>query len=80
MPLKKFITFTTAGCLLWNVILIYLGWYLGKNWTQVAGISRYLIVGAVAAVTIVVVVYLVRRRKKMQQQKMVNDGKGQISA
>ena len=70
MPLKKFIAFTTLGCLLWNVILIYLGWYLGKNWTQVAGVTRYLIVAAVASVVIVIVVYLViRRRKKKQERK-----------
>ena len=68
MKLSKFIVFTTAGCLMWNGILIYLGWYLGKNWTQVAGITRYLIVAAVAAVVIVVVVYLVIRRRKKQQE------------
>jgi membrane protein DedA with SNARE-associated domain len=67
MPLKKYIAFTTAGCLLWNVILIYLGWYLGKNWTQVAGISRYLIIAAVAAIVIIVVVYLVKRRQTKKQ-------------
>lgn len=67
MPLKKFIAFTTAGCLLWNVILIYLGWYLGKNWTQVAGISRYLIIAAVAAIVIIVVVYIVKRRQTKKQ-------------
>ena len=69
MKLSKFIAFTTAGCLLWNVILIYLGWYLGKNWTQVAGVSHYLIIAAVAAIVIVIVVYLVRRRRKKQALK-----------
>jgi membrane protein DedA with SNARE-associated domain len=68
MKLSKFIVFTTAGCLLWNGILIYLGWYLGKNWTQVAGITRYLIVAAVVVVVMVVVVYLVIRRCKKQQE------------
>ena len=69
MPLTKFIVYTTAGCLLWNSILIYLGWFLGKNWTEVAGISRYLIIAAVAAIVIVVALYLVRRHKKIQEQK-----------
>ncbi len=63
MPLKKFIAFTTAGCLVWNAILIYLGWYLGKNWPEVAGVSRYLILGSVSAVLVVVAVYLVRRKR-----------------
>ena len=70
MKLSKFIAFTTAGCLLWNGILIYLGWYLGKNWTQVAGITRYLIIAAMVVITIVVVVYLeYKRRKKKQERK-----------
>ena len=69
MKLTKFIAFTTAGCLLWNVILVYLGWYLGKNWTQVAGVSHYLIIAAVAAIVIIIVVYLVKRRRKKQALK-----------
>jgi membrane protein DedA with SNARE-associated domain len=69
MPLKKFLAFTTAGCLLWNIILVYLGWYLGKNWTAVAGISRYLIVVSVAAAPVIIVVYLIVRKRKMAEQK-----------
>ncbi len=64
MKLSKFIAFTVAGCFLWNVILVYLGWYLGENWTQVAGVSHYLIIAAVAAIVIIIIVYLFRRRQK----------------
>lgn len=63
MPLKKFVAFTALGCLVWNVVLIYLGWYLGKNWTQVASVTRYLIVAAAVAIVVAVVVYLVYRRR-----------------
>jgi membrane protein DedA with SNARE-associated domain len=76
MKLSKFIGFTFAGCFLWNVLLIYLGWYLGKNWTQVAGVSHYLIV-AVAAIAIIIVVYIVKKRpvkkqtlKNLQEEKL----------
>ncbi len=69
MKLTKFISFTIAGCLLWNVILVYLGWYLGKNWTQVAGVSHYLIVAAVATILIVIVLYLFMRSRKKQAAK-----------
>ncbi len=75
MPLAKFIAYTTAGCLLWNVVLIYLGWFLGKNWAEVAGISRYLIIAAVVAIVIVVIVYLVKRRHKKAQAPKTNDKK-----
>jgi len=63
MPLKKFIALTTAGCLLWNAVLVYLGLYLGENWTLVAGVSRYLILAAVAAAAIGIAVYLIVRHK-----------------
>jgi membrane protein DedA with SNARE-associated domain len=64
MPLKKFAAYTAAGCLLWNLVLVYFGWYLGKNWTQVAGVSRYLIVAAVIAVGVAIAVYVVSVRRK----------------
>jgi len=76
MPLSKFIVYTTAGCLLWNAILVYLGWFLGKNWAEVAGISRYLIIAAVVAIVVIVVVYLaIRRRKKGANQKLKKEKK-----
>ena len=68
MKMPKFLAFTTAGCLLWNVILIYLGWYLGKNWTQVAGVSHYLIIAAVAAI-LIILIYLIIRIRKTQKLK-----------
>jgi len=69
MPIKKFLAFTTAGCLVWNVVLVYLGWYLGNNWEAVAGVSRYLILAAVAVAVITSVVYVLVRRKNIRKQK-----------
>ena len=63
MKLPKFIAFTTAGCIVWNVVLIYVGWYLGRNWAEVAGVSRYLILASVVGVSALVVFFLIRRRK-----------------
>ena len=68
MPLKAFIAFTAAGCFLWNVVLIYLGWFLGKNWTEVAGVSRYLIIVAVVVVAIIVTFFILKRRKDEKRQ------------
>jgi membrane protein DedA with SNARE-associated domain len=70
MPLKKFVTFTTAGCLLWNAALIYLGLYLGGNWRLVAGVSRYLLLAAVAVAIIAIAVYLVKSRRKKEEPQM----------
>ena len=68
MPLAKFLVFTTAGCLLWNTLLIYVGYYLGANWTEVAGFSHYIIIAVIAALAVLIVVYLVMRRKKRKRQ------------
>jgi membrane protein DedA with SNARE-associated domain len=70
MPLTKFAAYTAAGCLIWNTILIYVGYYLGIKWREVAELSHYLIIGAVALLLAVCIAYLVlrrNRRKKAQQ-------------
>jgi membrane protein DedA with SNARE-associated domain len=65
-----------AGCLLWNSILIYVGYYLGSNWTEVAGISHYIIIAVIAAFVTLVVVYLVmRRRRRKARNQVQNSGK-----
>ena len=72
MPVAKFLVFTLAGCLLWNSVLVYVGYYLGSNWTEVAGISHYVIIAVFVTLVALVVVYLVvrsRRRKTRAQGK-----------
>ncbi len=68
MPMKKFIAYTTAGCLLWNVILIFLGWFLGKNWRIVAGTSRYIMVVSLVVAVVVIIAYFLVRRRNMHKQ------------
>jgi membrane protein DedA with SNARE-associated domain len=67
MPLPKFAAFTTAGCLLWNGVLIYVGYYLGSNWREVAAVSQYIIVGVIATFAVLIAVYLVVRRRKREK-------------
>ncbi len=64
MPLAKFIAYTTAGCLMWNALLIYVGVFLGERWREVAAVSHYLIIGAVAAMLVIVVFWVIRRKKR----------------
>jgi membrane protein DedA with SNARE-associated domain len=68
MPLAKFLVYTTAGCLLWNTLLIYVGYYLGTNWTEVAGISHFILIAVIAVFAAIIVVYLVMRRRKRKRQ------------
>ncbi len=67
MPLTKFLALTAAGCILWNCVLIYVGYYLGTNWTAVAGVSHYLLLAVVATLAVVFTVYLTYRRRKRNQ-------------
>lgn len=78
MPLAKFVSFTAVGCLLWNTVLIYVGWFLGTNWTEVAGVLRYLILVAVVAVVLAVVVYLIERKRRSANNKKPIKSKGNL--
>src|SRR3990170_5336103 len=66
MSLSKFLLFTTTGCLLWNALLIYIGVFLGERWREVAGISHYLIIGALTTVILTVAVFLILRRRRIR--------------
>jgi membrane protein DedA with SNARE-associated domain len=67
MPLSKFVAYTTAGCLVWDIVLIYLGMYVGVSWREVAGVAHYLIIATAVAFIIVLAVFLIRRRKNLKQ-------------
>jgi membrane protein DedA with SNARE-associated domain len=70
MSLPKFLLYTLAGCVIWNILLIYVGYYLGINWKAVADVSHYLIIVTVVALVLATVAYLImrRNRKKKAQQ------------
>ncbi len=73
MPLAKFLGYTVAGCILWNSLLLYVGYYLGSKWDEVAGFSHYIVIAVAAIVVVLFILYLVRRRrirKKAQQANM----------
>jgi len=68
MPLSKFIAYTTAGCLIWNTVLVSVGVYVGANWREVTGVVHYLII-IVAIVTILIAaLWLARRRKNSNDE------------
>jgi membrane protein DedA with SNARE-associated domain len=67
MPLAKFLAYTVTGCIIWNSLLIYVGYYLGSKWEEVAGVSHYLIIAVAATLIAVFAVYLVKRRKRIKK-------------
>jgi membrane protein DedA with SNARE-associated domain len=42
MSRLKFGLYTIAGCLPWNIVLIYLGWWLGSSWNTVVEVFRFI--------------------------------------
>jgi membrane protein DedA with SNARE-associated domain len=73
MPLVKFTIYTTAGCLIWNGLLIYVGYWLGSRWTQVANVSHNLIIATVAVLVIGFVVFMVWRHRRADQTRVKRD-------
>jgi membrane protein DedA with SNARE-associated domain len=68
MPIVKFLAYTTVGCVVWNGLLIYVGYYLGANWTEVAGVSHYVLIGVVVAFAGSVLAYFVYRRRRRKSK------------
>jgi membrane protein DedA with SNARE-associated domain len=56
----RFALCTLAGCLPWNIILVYLGWYLGSLWATVLEAFRYVNIVAYALL-VLLVVWIVRK-------------------
>lgn len=68
MPLSKFVAYTVAGCVLWNSILLYVGFYLGSRWQEVANVSHYLVIAVAAIAVALFVAFLIWRRKNKRAQ------------
>lgn len=67
MSRSKFAIYTLAGCLPWNLVLVYLGWSLGSSWELVVADFRYvnLVVYALLIVLVIWVSWrLVLRRER----------------
>ncbi len=61
MPLVTFVTLTAMGSLLWNLLLVGAGFWLGDRWGQTAAVSRWANI-AVAVAAVVAVAWWIRGR------------------
>jgi membrane protein DedA with SNARE-associated domain len=69
MDFKKFVFYSFIGSVPWNIMLTYVGFWLGPNWESIKGVFRYLDIMVVLGVFAVVVYYVVRmRRNKVQKE------------
>jgi membrane protein DedA with SNARE-associated domain len=55
MNRAKFAGYTLAGCLPWNFILIYLGWWFGSSWDSVVGLFQYVNVAAYVFLVLLII-------------------------
>ncbi len=64
MPLSKFVVYTTAGCLLWDIVLIYAGVVVGTRWRVIAGVASYLIITAVVVLVVALLLFIFSRKRR----------------
>ncbi|MGD0177375.1 MAG: DedA family protein [Candidatus Bathyarchaeia archaeon] len=55
MSKSKFAFYTLAGCLPWNILLVYLGWWLGSSWEEVVAAFRYINLVVYVLTTLIVI-------------------------
>jgi len=66
MPVGKFLLLTAAGSLIWNLIFVLAGYYLGENWSvveQYAGTFQQIVIVAVVLFAAYFVVSKVRKHR-----------------
>ena len=65
MNMIKFIVYTLLGSLIWNIVLLFLGYKVGENWTDTAAIiDKYsLLVLILLILTLVIFIIMVFYRK-----------------
>ena len=65
---SKFIIYTLAGSLIWNSILTYAGFQLGRNWKHIDNYSKFLDVIAVIAVIAFIVWIIYQKRRTVRAE------------
>ncbi|MFG1460599.1 MAG: DedA family protein [Thermoplasmataceae archaeon] len=65
MKISKFIIYTISGMIIWDAVLLYIGFHLGNAWNSIMGISDNITyAAAAAAVAVLVLLYYYGYRKK----------------
>lgn len=63
MDIKKFVVYTTAGCLLWSALLTYIGFVLGENWNSLEGYYRKFEIVIGVLIVLAIIVYIEKKWK-----------------
>lgn len=71
MPFVKFLLLSTAGTLIWNSILIFIGIRVGENWESILrylDVYSYVIYALLAVALILYVIWRKRRKQKKSKR------------
>lgn len=67
MDMKKFIIYTTVGCLIWSALLTYIGVVLGENWNSLEPIYRKFEI-VIVVLLVVAVIWYVDHKLKLRKK------------
>jgi membrane protein DedA with SNARE-associated domain len=76
MKLWKFVGFSLIGILIWDTVLVYIGYYVGRNFLAIslALEGAFTQIGIVAVVlAIVIIVFFIRRRRSQNRRKQESE-------
>jgi membrane protein DedA with SNARE-associated domain len=69
MRMAKFLALTGLGCLFWDTILVFAGFYAGIHWQTTISVLRYLSIVAIIAIPAAFVAwYVVNKHRRKRQQ------------
>ncbi|WP_455280617.1 DedA family protein [[Eubacterium] cellulosolvens] len=63
MNVAKFTLYTSMGCLIWNGMLIYAGFYLASNWHNIVVSTKYLTIITIVLLIVLVAVFTLKSGK-----------------
>ncbi len=69
MPLAPFVLYSTLGTTLWVMVLTFLGYILGENYTLVEEYLEPVSKIVLVALIVAFIVWVVRKRKKIRRRK-----------
>lgn len=68
MPLKKFLTYTILGSLIWNSVLVIIGSLVGENWGKIVDIisiySKFVLIILIIITFIIILLFIRKKRHK----------------
>src|SRR3990167_5415325 len=72
MDIKKFVIYTTFGCLIWSIFLTYIGFVLGENWNALEPIYRkfeFIIAGVIIIAVLAYIEKHLNLRKRILKRR-----------